>query len=282
MKRWRVLQFWNNCGRCRITAILLAAILAGAAIGFSLTNFGNDDEIVVGNTGGTLSVFARVNGAQIVFGGGGSRVDLADLVGRATLPWQRRIDLLIVPGWDNDQAIGALGLIERGQVRQVVIVGEPGTASIWSLLEQQARASSTSYLVASETHRVELPDDSELLLAGSPPTAASPSWAVASLHLRDMRVVFLDASTGDLSAVASEEDIPPAAHLLIASRPISSPVVDAEVWIAPQPQRSRDQLPVGPRFTAELAMNEQLSIGLTTSTLRLPLDKLQAAVPQPR
>src|SRR5690606_34707542 len=90
--------------------LLPIALILGVLLGWGVGQIASAaatsrDQIVAGNTAGTLSVRLALDGTRIVIGGGDARAELADLVERSSLPWARSIHLLLVPASDTRHAI---------------------------------------------------------------------------------------------------------------------------------------------------------------------------------
>lgn len=75
----------------------------------------------VGNDGTLNLLLEGAGGGRVLIGGGENGADLPAALARTALPWQGRLDLLIVA--DRRDLPGATELVRRGQVAQVAIVG---------------------------------------------------------------------------------------------------------------------------------------------------------------
>jgi hypothetical protein len=256
--------------RARVfVAVVLAGLLLGSGLSLIAADAGSDDRIVVGYTGGSLSLFARVDRYQVVIGGGDARTDLADLVGRSTVPWRRRIDLLLVPGWDARQALGALGLVESGRVSRVAVIGVPGDDPAWSALEGLTRARSASYDVFSGIHRVQL-GQNELLIDGTDADAAASGWTTVSLRFHDVYAAYVNAAPEAVRSTSDLPDVPSSVHLLVAGHGLGAAYPQADLAVLPRANRTADLVVLSPRYSAELGPGQQLTVGLRRDSLRVP------------
>jgi hypothetical protein len=267
-----------------ITLTVISAILLGATAGQLLAGAGDNDQIVVGNTGGTLSSIIRVDQTLIVFGGGNARSDLADLLGRSTLPWKRNGDLLVIPGWDNEQAVGALGLLERQDVEQIVILGQPSTATVWTVLYQTASSHAVPVNVASNQSRVEIgPGASLVLTAADPLSRESTEFALLTLQYHALRVSFLDASNDGIAALDDGNSVPARTHALVFSRAANGLATTAALRLQPTSAKSDDFDIASSSYQRELGRGERITIGVGPDQLRLNLDTVKrsgGATPQ--
>ena len=259
---------------------VFAATLLGTFSGLLLARAGSDDRVVVGNTGGTLSGVVQVNGTIIVVGGGNARTDLADLVGRSTLPWHRHIAVLIIPGWDNQQPIGALGLIERGGVAQVVILGQPADNPAWIALEQAAAHDGIPVAVASGHNRIRVTDDIQVdLLADEPNAGVTAEFTTVSLLYHQSTLTFIDASTDGINAMTARNIAIDRSHVLAEMRPLATlPSLTDVVLQTSARVGSELSAPAGAYF-GEIKSGQRISIRLTERELRLPFDALNGTGP---
>jgi hypothetical protein len=265
-----------------LAATVVLALVIGLVGGLWLARLGEGDQIVVGNTAGTLSAVIRVSGELIVVGGGNSSTDLSDLVGRATLPWSRRVDLLVVPGWDSPQAVGALGLIEADQVRSLAILGAVGNHPTWSLLQQSADQHDIPTSWPSGAQQVRLAGDVELdLLAPRQDTPAIPA-ALVRLRYHGIEITLADvAGSVDRKSLAGWDVLPAQTSLLIASRPLAPNLISSQVVLRPLAQQAAEVEPLAPSYVGELAPGQRLTIGLKGGTIRLPASRLRAQFTTP-
>jgi hypothetical protein len=271
------------------TLTILVAALLGAGSGQLLANAGDNDEVIIGNTGGTLSSIIRVDNALIVFGGGNARSDLADLLGRATLPWRRQVDLLIIPGWDDQQAIGALGLLDRQDVKQIVILGQPSTETVWTVLYQKASSRAIPVNVASNRSHVDIAPDVRLeLAAGDPLSSQPPAFALLTLRFHAVQLAFLDVSKDAIEALNSAGLRPARAHALVLTRAATGLTTASTLRIQSPATRTSDFDLASSNYQRELGSGERMTIGLAPNELRLELDGIQrsggatpAATPAP-
>jgi hypothetical protein len=259
-----------------VTLTVIVAILLGATTGQLLASAGNDDQVVVGNTGGTLSSIIRVDKELIVFGGGNARSDLADLLGRSTLPWKRQVDLLIIPGWDSEQAVGALGLLERQDVKQVVILGQPSTTTIWTVLYQTASSHAVPVNIANQQSRIEISPDVRLELAAADvQPGETTAFALVTLQYHAVRLSFLDVSKDGVNAFNSANVAPARTHALMVSRAASGLRTSATLRVQPASSQAGDFDLVSSSYQRELGRGERITIGLASDELRLDLNAVK-------
>ncbi len=254
-----------------VLTIIVSAMLGGAS-GDLIATAGSGDRVTIGNTGGTLSGVVQAGGAVIVIGGGNARTDLADLVGRSTVPWRHRIDLLIVPGWDDQQSIGALGLMERGGVAEIVIAGQPGDTPVWNALQQAAAREGIPVTVVSGRNVIDIAPGVVLELeAGEPSTGATDEFAVAALRYHQSTLTFVDASKAGLQAMTANNISLDQSHILAAVRPLTSVFPHAEVLFQARATAGSDLSAQVSPFAGEIRSGQHVTVRLTKSELRLPL-----------
>jgi hypothetical protein len=268
-------SLWNLLVRPTTLTILVAALL-GAGSGQVLANAGDNDDVIIGNTGGTLSSIIRVDHELIVFGGGNARSDLADLLGRATLPWKRQVDLLIIPGWDNQQAIGALGLLERQDVKQIVILGQPSTETVWTVLYQKASSRAIPVNVATNRSRIEVgPGVRMELTASDARTGDVSEYALLTLHFHAVQISFLDASKDGIKALNSTGTTPARAHALVLTRTVTGIATTSTLRVQPTARQTNDFDLASSSYQRELNGGERMTLGLAPTELRLELNGVQ-------
>ncbi len=267
--------------RSPITITILVGVLLGLTGGIVAAGAGRSDQVVVGNTGGTLSGVIQVGGATIVVGGGNARSDLADLVGRATLPWNRHIDLMIIPGWDNQQPLGVLGLIERGGIDQILVAGQPASNPTWVAMQAAAASSAIPVNVFTGHQSVTVaPDISIDLFAGPPTSGATLEYAAITLRFHQTLLTFVDASSAGATSLGSLADPSPHAQVLVAMRALAAFPSDSDVVLQPQAAKSSDLSTLNAAYLGEIRTGQHLKIRLKPDEVRLPLSTLTAVVPQ--
>lgn len=255
--------------------VVVLAVIVGGTAGEVIARSGTSDEVVVGNTGGTLSAFIRMEGATIVVGGGNARTDLADLVGRSTVPWRRRIDLLVVPGWDDQQPIGALGLIERGGVAQVVIVGQPDNKPTWNALLQAAANHGIPVNVVNGQNTANISDDVHLDVRADEPTASpTAQWAIISLHYHKSLVSLVDISADGVQTLNRSGITLDRAHVLVEMRSAPTLMTQDDVLLRPSASTGSQLGGVAAAYSAEIRGGQRIAIHLSPSQLRMPLAAL--------
>ncbi len=260
-----------------ILITILAASLIGVTSGEVLASTGSGDRMVVGNTGGTLSAVIQVKGTVVVIGGGNARTDLADLVGRSTVPWRRHVNLLVVPGWDDQQAIGALGLIERGDVKQIVVLGTPSDSAIARALQQAAAERAIPLTVVTGQNSVSIASDISLdLLAAQPTSDVTPEYAVVTLHYYDSSITFVDASKDGVKSMSGDSVEIGRTHLLVEMRTFPSLQLSANVMLQPRAETNATLSDSTSSYVGEIMGGQRITVRLSKRELRLPIDHLTA------
>lgn len=247
--------------------LLVCGLMIGLATGWLLTRWSLGDRLVIGGTGQELSVLLEVAGQRVVIGGGSSRSDLVDFVDRSTLPWDRQIDLLVVPAWDERHLPGALELIERGHVRRLAVLGLPGNEPAWTLLERAAQARQVAVTFIAEPRRVTLTDSAWLTL--HPSSDGSEDLGVYVLiRLGEVQVAVMDAprgSVGHWHAIAGS-------HLLVTLRQPPGESGPVPLVARPSPRRSGDIVPIEAQYELVLDRGRRVTLRFTGHELRVPLD----------
>ncbi|MCX2727412.1 hypothetical protein OO015_07880 [Thermomicrobium sp. 4228-Ro] len=244
----------------RAPAQLLSGLILGLLTSLFLVHHQTGQRLVVGSTGSTLSTVLLFDGRVIVLGGGSvpnAGVELAD---RATLPWQRPYELLIVPAWDTDQVTGALGFVERRAVRSVIIAGSPDDDPAWTILERMATARGLRFLKLNEPFAVPLGNQSVLEVI------PRQDALLACLRVGNIGIGLVDAATQ-----AEYADPCGRAAALVALR--QSVRTDAPLVLRPEPRRGKDLAPVAP-YEIQLGRGERVDIRLANGELRVPLAAL--------
>ncbi|HET7035076.1 MAG TPA: hypothetical protein VFI42_05280 [Thermomicrobiaceae bacterium] len=257
-----------------LAGIIALGLATGLLGGLAAGRLAAGDRITVGNTAGTLSTVIRIDGRLVVVGGGDDRGDLRDLVGRATLPWSRQVDVLVVPGWDSEQAVGALGLIEGGSVRALSILGTTGDHPSWALLEQAAVQRDIAVTHLNGEQRLDLADGVSLQF--QPPPSTDVRAALVRLNYHGNEITLADIAGGPSDAALSSWDVLPArTNLLIAARPVDPGLIGAAVVLQPAARQQSELPPLAPGYVGELRPGERMSIRLSGGRLRLPANRLR-------
>ena len=247
--------------------LLVCGLMLGLATGWLLTRWSLGDRLVIGGTSQELSVLLEVAGRRVVIGGGNSRSDLVDFVDRSTLPWDRQIDLLVIPAWDERHLPGALELVERGRVRRLALLGLPGNEPAWTLLERAAQAQQAAVTYIAEPRRVMLTDSAWLTLHPSSEGSEDPGVYVL-IRLGEVRVAVVDAprgSTGQWRAIAGS-------HLLVALRQPPGDLSPVPLLARTLPRRSGDFVPIDAQYELVLDRGRRVTFRFTGHELRVPLD----------
>jgi hypothetical protein len=248
-----------------IGATLLGFILAGIA-----SQIEPDHRITVGNTGGTLSVLVEIPDARVLVGAGPSRSHAADLIGRSTRPWDREIDLLVIPGWDDRHTPGATGLLERQSINGIAIVGLLGDEPSWTLLEREAEQRGVAIVYVDRPSNLNFDKEAQLAFSS---LAQDPDGAWIRLEHLGKRIDIVDTNDIDQAvpdprAFEGRND-----HLFINMRGQNSPNdLSPIVLVVPEPFWQRDFDRIDSPYFVSLARNEHLRIHLSENEIRLPLD----------
>lgn len=254
--------------RWTIGAVLLATI-SGAVLAGVAMRIEPDERIVTGNTSGTLTTLLDLNAGRIMVGAGPSRSHAADLLGRSTRPWDRTIDLLVLPGWDDTHVPGALGLIERQSVSGIAVVGIPGDEPSWTLLEREVERRDIRIRYLDSTSKLSLSEHSALTfsLLGSD----QPGGWIRLAHY-DKLIDIVDArdsasGTPDIRAMSTDDT-----HVRINLRDHHQPLhATPELLIFPQPFWNQDFEEIASPYVVEVDRNEHVTISLKPEELSLPL-----------
>lgn len=249
-----------------IVVALLGVTTAAPLIARSLPD---RERIVVGNTAGMLTTMLEINGHRVLVGAGPTRSHAADLIGRSTRPWEREIDLLIVPGWDDSHAVGALGLLERRSVSGIAVVGVPGNEPVWTMLERSARAEDIALRYLSSPHHLALGKGIELRMSAL--EEGSGAWI--RLDYNGIRIDLIDAT--DVAEAA-----PPVTqfehwneHVIVNMRSQRVPdFAKPALMIRPMPFYYDEFQETSAQITEEVDRNEQVRLDLGDGEIRLPLE----------
>lgn len=255
LDRWRPVGF-----------VVALGLLVGLFVGTATARYEPDDQIIVGNTSGTLSALLVVDGHTIVIGGGDSRSGLADLVGRSTLPWQRHIDLLIVPAADDAHLAGALGLVERGAVSGLVLLGFSEDSAALAMLEREADRAKVSVRYVDNPHYLTLDDGVEVRLQADQP-------ASVEIRYHQARIVLIDSTSTQVTG--NSTDPVPNAHVVISMRQGRQGLPGASLLVQPYAERSRALQASDAIYRLELERGERCTLRLHAESIRTPLSCLE-------
>lgn len=254
--------------RWTIGAILLA-IISGAVLAGIAIRIEPDERIVIGNTSGTLTTLLDLHAGRIMVGAGPSRSHAADLLGRSTRPWDRTIDLLVLPGWDDTHVPGALGLIERQSVSGIAVVGIPGDEPSWTLLEREAERRDIRIRYLDSTSKLSLSEHTALSfsLLGN----VQPGGWIRLAHY-DKLIDMVDArdsasGTPDIRTMSTDDT-----HVRINLRDHHQPLhATPELLIFPQPLWNHDFQEIASPYMVEVDRNEHVTLSLKPEEFSLPL-----------
>ena len=267
-----------------LAVVLSCAVAVGLIAGQQIAMPTPAHSLVIGNTAGTLSVVAQLGDVRVVVGGGSSRSDLVELVGRTAPPWRQRVDLLIVPAGDTRQITGAMQLIQDGDVRQLAVLGVAGAESIWTGLERVAAERGVVVRHVPGSAGVMLPSgDVDVQLVVADHDASGESISVVILSYRGAVITIVDGPPRAVEALNEAGKLPSDPDVVIAQRDGEGGALrGAAVVVRPEPARSIPASQVdGAAFTSELSRGERLIVTLDGDELRLPLDQMTPAASPP-
>lgn len=256
--------------------LMPASLVVGVGLGWFMSSLDDGNRIAIGNSGKTLSVVVRDEGALIVVGGGTSRTDLADLVDRSTLPWHRQVDLLIL-GTNGDQALGALDLIQRGGVSTVLVAGIPESEPVWDLVDHEAARHHVNVKYVDRAMRVHV--TKKLTIDSVPVDPNSEKGSAAALvRLRAglLRFTWVNGLSTDSRLTAGDPLYELRSNVLIDSDGGKIPAlsINPELSIQPAAVRAGSVQTIPSRFTATLDSGDQLQLRFSENELRLPQDRV--------
>jgi hypothetical protein len=253
-----------------VVSVLVATLLERADTG---------DRVVVGNTLDLLTSSIEIDDYRILVGAGPSRSHSADMVGRTTRPWDRRVDLLIIPGWDRQQATGAIGLIEREQIEGVVVVGIPGAEPVWALLEREVDRADIPIRFLDGAHSLQVGDDLAITMVDLASTnGREGAWI--RLDYEGKRIDFVDAEPGTpihppARAISQRND-----HLIVHMRrqlQIEGP--EPAAVVRPDPFFDQDMVVTEGTYLVEPPRNQRVTIRLDNHQMRIPFDMVDQEAP---
>lgn len=266
--------------RILIPIVLLLAVIGGLTAGRVMASRGDDDRLVIGNTAGTLSAVLQLHNTRIAIGGGNSYADLTDFVDRSTLPWKRQVGLLVIPGWDGRHVAGALGLVERGPVDGIAVIGTRGSEPEWGIMEEAARRSGASIRYLAGEHRLTIEDGVTFTFEASPSGDQTDTGAATiTLNYHGAKFVFVDAATANEKAWNRVTNGVDTTRILVSLRsPAELAAQGARVAIRPVARRSSDLAVTGADYTGDLTTGSRLTIRLRPGEVRIPENRLSKAV----
>jgi hypothetical protein len=239
---------------------------------------GGQDRLVIGNTAGTLSVLLQVDRLRIVIGGGESRSNLADFVDRTTLPWDRQVSLLVIPGWDEHHAAGALGLVSRGTADGIIVAGSNPRSPTWFTLADEARRNGIRARYLAGEHSLDITGGVSLRLEDAGSSDGEDQEGVTiSLHYHDAEVLIVGAPRSAGGRWADVIQASQDTHVLISMRPpVDRAATSATVAVRSVPIWSTDLTATGAAYVANMTNGSRLTIRLQPEELCLPLGRLSA------
>lgn len=256
--------------------LMPASLVVGVGLGWFMSSLDDGNRIVIGNSGKTLSAVIQDDGALVVIGGGTSRTDLADIVDRSTLPWHRQVDLLIL-GTNGDQALGALGLIQRGGVSTVLVAGIPESEPVWDLVDHEAARHHVNVKYVDRAMRVQV--TKKLTIDSVPVDPNSNKESTATLvRLRAglLRFTWISGLSTDSRLTPGDPLYDLRSNVLIDADGGTIPTlsINPELSIQPGATRAGSVRTIPSRFTATLDSGDQLQLRFSENELRLPQDRV--------
>lgn len=236
---------------------LLLGLGSGVLVSLLVAAQQPSQRVVVGGTGSTLSVVVLLARQVVIIGAGSSPNDGVELADRATLPWQRPYELLIVPGWDTEHVAGALGFVERRAVRSIVVIGLPNNDPAWTILERQAASRQIRFSVVTQAAQLVIGPDTELILY---PT---PRALFACLREGAVQVSIVDAAASEASVDPCKR--PAAAIALRQTRRTTAPLL-----VRPKPLRSGDLVRSAP-YEIAVGRGQRVRLHITPKEVRADL-----------
>jgi hypothetical protein len=255
------------------TFFILVLILAGIALAGATSRIEPADKIRVANTAGTLTTLVSFSDQRILIGAGGSRSHAADFIGRATRPWDREIDLLIIPGWDDQHVTGALGLLERRSVLGIAVVGIPDEDPIWTLLEREAEFRDVPLRYITRPSQLHLHGDSMVKLAE---TQGDDEGMIVRVALNDKRIDVVDAQNPTEIRGPIDSFDQASEHIVISTRSQLIPSTFAPTLaVVPDAFWAGDFEGFASPYQVSLARNQSVEIDVEDEALRLPLEQVE-------
>jgi len=268
--RWRrIWAHWLDRLPSQI-AFATLGLLWGLVTGWLLTQWSLGDRLVIGGTGQELSLLLDTGGQRVVIGGGASRSDLVDFVDRSTLPWDRQVDLLVVPAWDERHLPGSLELLQRGRVRQLALLGLPGNDPSWTRLERAAQARDTTVIHVTVAQRVTLGDTAWMTLQPAP-AMRDDTGVCLVIRLGQIHIAVVDATGAETTHWEEIQD----AHLLVALRRPSNDVGHPPLLAQPAPRRPSDFVSLDADYELALDRGQRVTLRFSDRDLWLPLEALE-------
>ena len=255
----------------------LAGVIASGILGaLIIQQIDPDDRIRIGNTAGSLSSMIEVGDERILIGAGPTRSHAADLIGRSSRPWDRTIDLLVIPGWDDFHATGAMGLLERREIAGIAVVGIPGEAPVWTLLEREAQETDIPLRYLSGIKSLKFGNESFLTMSPLENTDDSQVGSWIRLDHEGARFDFVDGASneelGPVSPLISRNND----HVVIAMR--SGLEIDLQtplVRVQPEPFH-RGEFAESPHdFHIDLPRNDHVTLNVEAGAIRAPIDMIE-------
>jgi hypothetical protein len=117
---------WVRSRWARNALVFVAALAIALSFGIGLSRPTGPARITVLPVGDAITYLIEDgDGRRVIIGGGGTDAALRAFSER-TSPWERRVDLLILPPPFRDHLPGATDLVRQADVRRVIELGGPG------------------------------------------------------------------------------------------------------------------------------------------------------------
>jgi hypothetical protein len=273
----RFKQYGENFSRLRpftpTIITLLALILTGSTLGAAVSRMEPSDHLRIGNAAGTLTTLIEYSNQRVLVGAGGSRAHAADFVGRATQPWDREVDLLVIPGWDEHHVPGALGLLERRSVLGIAVVGLPDEDPLWTLLERESENQDVPLRYLDRPGQVLLGKDGALILSE---VRGDEPGMIVRLETKGRRIDIIDARDAVRAEPPQDTMSVDNRHLVISTRSQHVPsVFSPELTVVPEAFWPGDFEEFSSPYRVSLARNENLTVTLSNESIRVPLDQVE-------
>ncbi|MCA1666800.1 MAG: hypothetical protein LC793_05240, partial [Thermomicrobia bacterium] len=117
---------WVRSQAARNALVFVTTLAVALSFGIGVTRPGGPARITVLPVGDAITYLIEDDdGRRIIVGGGGTDAALRAFSER-TWPWERRVDMLVLPPPFRDHLGGATALVRRTNVGRVIELGGPG------------------------------------------------------------------------------------------------------------------------------------------------------------
>jgi hypothetical protein len=253
-------------------AVLLISVFCGVFLAGAVLRYEPAQQISIGNTAGSLSVLVELSEARLLVGAGPSRAHAADLIGRTTRPWDRQIDLLVLPGWDDQHVAGAMGLLERRSVSGIAILGLPDEHPTWTLLERDAEQRDVPIVYVDRPATLAIDSSTEIAFSGIS-GESSGAWVRIQHEGKLIDIVDSDKALTALPvqfAIDAQNN-----HVVISTRDQMIPAtLTPEVAIVPEPFWQSDFTDFQSDYRVTVDRNQHIQLSIQSDEIRIPLEKV--------